>query len=132
LNRAICPGPDALLEPTRSCDAMQSQLVNVFLLSLVSMFNPSLLAAVTVMLLLPSPKRLMFGYLLGAYTASITVDHAQVETTRRYTHTSPARLREAIESVALPSTLPAGSALASCSRSLAGPRSSPTAWSFHG
>jgi hypothetical protein len=52
---------------------MQSQLVNIFLLSLVSMFNPSLLAAVTVMLLLPGPKRLMFGYLLGAYTASITV-----------------------------------------------------------
>ena len=36
--------------------------------------------------------------------------HAQVETTRRYTHTSRARLREAIESVALPSTMPAGSA----------------------
>jgi hypothetical protein len=52
---------------------MQSQLVNILLLSLVSMFNPTLLAAVTVMLLLPSPKRLMFGYLLGAYTASITV-----------------------------------------------------------
>jgi hypothetical protein len=51
---------------------MQSQLVNIFLLSLVSMFNPTLLAAVTVMLLLPSAKRLMFGYLLGAYTASIT------------------------------------------------------------
>jgi hypothetical protein len=37
------------------------------------MFNPSLLAAVTVLLLLPSPKRLMVGYLLGAYTTSITV-----------------------------------------------------------
>src|SRR3954464_9143295 len=37
------------------------------------MFNPSLLAAVTVMLLLPSPKRLMLGYLLGAYLTSITV-----------------------------------------------------------
>ncbi len=35
--------------------------------------------------------------------------HAQVETTRRYTHTSRARLREAIESVVLPRTLPAGS-----------------------
>jgi hypothetical protein len=52
---------------------MQSQLVNIFLLSLVAMFNPTLLAAVTVMLLLPDPKRLMFGYLLGAYTASITI-----------------------------------------------------------
>src|SRR3954454_13182882 len=37
------------------------------------MFNPSLLAAVTVMLLLPNPKRLMFGYLLGAYMTSITL-----------------------------------------------------------
>ena len=37
------------------------------------MFNPTLLAAVTVMLLLPNPKALMFGYLLGAYTASITI-----------------------------------------------------------
>jgi hypothetical protein len=37
------------------------------------MFNPSLLAAVTVMLLLPNPKRLMLGYVLGAYTTSITL-----------------------------------------------------------
>src|SRR3954468_4300526 len=36
------------------------------------MANPSLLAAVTVMLLLPSPKRLMVGYVLGAYTTAIT------------------------------------------------------------
>jgi site-specific recombinase XerD len=33
--------------------------------------------------------------------------HAQVETTRRYTRTSRGRLREAIESVALPATIPA-------------------------
>jgi hypothetical protein len=52
---------------------MQSQLINIFLLSLLAMFNPTLLAAVTVMLLLPNPKALMFGYLLGAYTASITI-----------------------------------------------------------
>ena len=52
---------------------MHSQLLDIFLLSLVSMFNPSLLAAVTVMLLLPSPKRLMVGYLLGAYMTSITL-----------------------------------------------------------
>src|SRR5450755_4086535 len=52
---------------------MQNQLVTIFFLSLVSMFNPSLLAAVTVMLLLPSPKQLMFGYLLGAYMTSITL-----------------------------------------------------------
>jgi hypothetical protein len=50
---------------------MSSDLLDVFLLSLVAMFNPTLLAAVTVMLLLPHPKRLMLGYLLGAYTTSI-------------------------------------------------------------
>jgi hypothetical protein len=37
------------------------------------MFNPTLLAAVTVMMLLPSPKRLMLGYLLGAYLTSISL-----------------------------------------------------------
>ncbi len=52
---------------------MSSQLVDIFLLSLSSMFNPSLLAAVTVMLLLPNPKPLMVGYLLGAYLTSITL-----------------------------------------------------------
>ena len=52
---------------------MSSDLVDVFLLSLVAMFNPSLLAAVTVVLLLPNPKRLMLGYVLGAYTTSITL-----------------------------------------------------------
>ncbi len=52
---------------------MSNQLLDIFLLSLFSMFNPSLLAAVTVMLLLPSPKRLLAGYLLGAYVTSITL-----------------------------------------------------------
>ena len=47
-------------------------LASIFLLSLLAMFNPTLLAAVTVMLLLPNPKKLMFGYLLGAYLTSIT------------------------------------------------------------
>jgi hypothetical protein len=46
-------------------------VVFVFLAALVATFNPSLLAATTVMLLLPNPKRLMAGYLLGAYTTSI-------------------------------------------------------------
>ncbi len=52
---------------------MSSDLVDVFLLSLVAMFNPTLLAATTVMLLMPNPKRLMTGYLLGAYMTSITL-----------------------------------------------------------
>lgn len=43
------------------------------MLALFSMFTPTLLAAVTIMMLLPNPKRLMFGYLLGAYTTSITL-----------------------------------------------------------
>jgi hypothetical protein len=52
---------------------MSNELLDIFVLALFAMFNPSLLAAVTVMLLLPSPKRLMAGYLLGAYTTSITL-----------------------------------------------------------
>jgi hypothetical protein len=48
-----------------------SDLVSVFLLSLWVMINPTLLAAVTVMLLTPQPKRLMVGYLLGAFLVSI-------------------------------------------------------------
>src|SRR4051794_11402982 len=51
---------------------MSSDLLDIYLLALLSLLNPSLLAAVTVMLLLPSPKRLMLGYLLGAYMTSIT------------------------------------------------------------
>ena len=50
-----------------------SDLVQVFLLSLLAMFNPTLLAAVTLMLLLENPRRLMLGYLLGAYVTSISV-----------------------------------------------------------
>jgi Sap, sulfolipid-1-addressing protein len=49
-----------------------SDLASIFLLSLLAMFTPTLLAAVTVMMLLPNPKKLMLGYLLGAYLTSIT------------------------------------------------------------
>src|SRR5690349_3958482 len=35
------------------------------------MLNPTLLAATTLMMLLPAPKRLMLGYLLGSYLTSI-------------------------------------------------------------
>jgi hypothetical protein len=45
----------------------------VLLFSLTAMVNPTLVAATTVMLLLPSPKKLMLGYLLGAYLMSITI-----------------------------------------------------------
>jgi hypothetical protein len=52
---------------------LSGDLLDIFLLSLLAMFYPTLLAAVTMMLLLPNPKRLMLGYLLGAYTTSITL-----------------------------------------------------------
>ena len=55
-----------------------SDLGQIFLLSLLAMFNPTLLAAVTLMLLTERPKRLMGGYLLGAYTTSITLGLAIV------------------------------------------------------
>lgn len=55
-----------------------SDLGTIFLLSLLAMFNPTLLAAVTLMLLTEHPKRLMLGYLLGAYVTSITIGLAIV------------------------------------------------------
>jgi hypothetical protein len=45
---------------------------DIFLLSLVAAANASLLAAVTVMLFLPNPKRLLLGYLVGALLISLT------------------------------------------------------------
>jgi hypothetical protein len=45
----------------------------VFFFSLTAAFNPTLLAATTVMLLLPKPKRLLLGYLLGAFLTSVTL-----------------------------------------------------------
>lgn len=50
-----------------------NDLASIFLLALLAMFTPTLLAAVTVMMLLPNPKKLMLGYLLGAYTTSISL-----------------------------------------------------------
>jgi hypothetical protein len=67
-------------------------VLRTFLPALTAAANPSLLAAVTVMFLLPSPRRLLLGYLLGAYTTSITCglvivfvlhDSGAVSTTRR-------------------------------------------------
>src|SRR6476661_2161917 len=52
--------------------AGMGDLGSIFVLALFAMFTPTLLAAVTVMMLLPNPKRLMLGYLLGAYLTSIT------------------------------------------------------------
>jgi hypothetical protein len=49
---------------------VSSDLVDIFALAVLATVNPTLLGAVTVMLLLPNPKRLMLGYLLGAYATS--------------------------------------------------------------
>jgi asparagine N-glycosylation enzyme membrane subunit Stt3 len=49
------------------------EIRTVILLSLTASLNPTLVTATTVMLLLPNPKQLMLGYLLGAYFASITL-----------------------------------------------------------
>jgi Sap, sulfolipid-1-addressing protein len=46
---------------------------DIFLLSLVAAANASLLAAVTVMLFLPSPKRLLLGYLVGGLLVSLAI-----------------------------------------------------------
>jgi hypothetical protein len=67
---SVVPGTALGLDRARP---MSNDLVAVFLLSLLAMFNPSLLAAVTVMLLMPKPRRLMIGYLVGAYLTSITL-----------------------------------------------------------
>jgi hypothetical protein len=45
----------------------------VLLLALASALNPTLLTASTLMMLLPNPKRLMLGYLVGALMTSITL-----------------------------------------------------------
>ena len=46
---------------------------NIFLYSLIAAANATLLAAVTVMLFLPNPKRLLIGYLLGGLLVSLTI-----------------------------------------------------------
>ena len=45
----------------------------VVVLSLTASLNPTLVAVTTIMLLLPSPAKMMAGYLLGAYITSITL-----------------------------------------------------------
>jgi hypothetical protein len=45
----------------------------VFVFAMTAAFNPTLLAAVTVMLVLDDPRRLLLGYLLGAMMTSITL-----------------------------------------------------------
>jgi hypothetical protein len=51
----------------------QPAVGQVIVLSLTASLNPTLLTLTTVMLLLPSPKKLMLGYLCGAYLVSLTL-----------------------------------------------------------
>jgi hypothetical protein len=46
---------------------------DVFLLAFLAALYPTLLAATTVMLMLPHPKRLLLGYLCGAALTSVTL-----------------------------------------------------------
>jgi hypothetical protein len=46
---------------------------DIFVLAFTAALNPTLVAASTVMMLLPNPVRLMLGYLLGALLTSITL-----------------------------------------------------------
>lgn len=48
-------------------------LTTFIVLALTAMLNPTLLAAVTLMMVLQDTKRLMLGYLLGSYLTSISV-----------------------------------------------------------
>jgi hypothetical protein len=47
--------------------------VDIILLACSAALNPTLLAATTVMLLLPRPRNLMLGYLLGAMMTSVSL-----------------------------------------------------------
>jgi Sap, sulfolipid-1-addressing protein len=55
---------------------------DVFLLAFLAALYPTLLAATTVVLMLPRPKRLLLGYLLGAAMTSITLGLVIVFTLR--------------------------------------------------
>lgn len=47
--------------------------MDILLLAFSAALNPTLLAATTVMLLLPKPRNLMLGYLLGAMMTSVSL-----------------------------------------------------------
>ncbi len=59
--------------PTAAASWKLGRVGQVILLSLAASLNPTLVAATTVMLLLPDPAKLMTGYLLGALMTSITL-----------------------------------------------------------
>ena len=63
----------------------------VIALSLTASLNPTLVAATTVMLLLPRPKKLMLGYLCGALVTSITLGLVIVSSLSSSSTTSTAK-----------------------------------------
>jgi hypothetical protein len=64
---------------------------NIVLLALVAAANPALLAAVTLMLFLPSPKRLLLGYLAGGMLVSLSIGFVIVFVVHDSSATSTAR-----------------------------------------
>ncbi len=75
----------------KHCRSICPIVGDIFLLSLVSAANATLLAAVTVMLFLPSPKRLLLGYLAGALLVSLTIGFLIVFVVHDASSTSTAR-----------------------------------------
>jgi hypothetical protein len=70
LRKAAGARPDRRTQP--EIKTGEQHVGRVFVFSLTAALNPSLLAAVTLMLTLASPKRLLLGYLLGAVVKSVT------------------------------------------------------------
>jgi Sap-like sulfolipid-1-addressing protein len=67
-------------------------MADVLLLALTAALNPTLVAASTLMMVLPNPRKLMLGYLLGALATSISLglvivftieDSSAVSTTKK-------------------------------------------------
>ena len=51
----------------------RAAMADIFLLALAAALNPTLVAASTLMMVLPNPRKLMVGYLLGALMTSVTL-----------------------------------------------------------
>ena len=58
--------------PLRDRPTEEQRVGQVFVFALTAALNPTLLTAVTVMLTLEKPERLLLGYLLGAMVTSVT------------------------------------------------------------
>lgn len=91
-------------------------MAQVFLLSLTSALNPTLIAVTTLMLLLTNPLRLMVGYLLGASVMSITcgivivysLKHSGTVSTTQHTLSPAATLALGVLSLVLAFVLATG------------------------